>query len=218
MRRRADLKNRASTFVALSAVLLGVSFSARAAETPEAVKAKERELLQVLRSDAPPAEKAITCKKLAIYGSEEAVPLLAPMLSDERYASWARIALEAIPGPAADKALREAAGKLQGKLLVGVINSIGVRQDPKAVGVLSSKLKDSDPEVGSAAAVALGRIGGAKAAKALARYLPKSPASVRSAVAEGCVRCAEQFLAQGNSADAVKLYDTALVACPGGPA
>jgi HEAT repeat protein len=195
-------------FVALSALLLGVSFSARASESPEAVKAKERELLQVLRSDAPPAEKAIICKKLAIYGSEEAVPLLAPMLSDERYASWARIALEAIPGPAADKALRQAAGKLQGKLLVGVINSIGVRQDPKAVGVLSSKLKDRDPEVGSAAAVALGRIGGTKAAKTLLRYLPKSPASVRSAVAEGCVRCAEQFLAQGKSADAVKLYDT----------
>src|SRR5215471_11876438 len=148
------------TTIALALVLIGLVVSARASESPEAVKAKERELLQVLRSDAPPAEKAITCKKLAIYGSEEAVPLLAPMLSDERYASWARIALEAIPGPASDKALRQAAGKLQGKLLVGVINSIGVRQDPKAVGVLGSKLKGRDPEVGSAAAVALGRIGG----------------------------------------------------------
>src|SRR5690348_17265341 len=68
---------RGSRFIALLALLTGLGFSAIAAETPDAVKAKEHELLQVLRSDAPPAEKAITCKKLAIYGSEEAVPLLA---------------------------------------------------------------------------------------------------------------------------------------------
>ncbi len=89
------------------------------------------------------------------------------MLADPQLASWARIALEAIPGPAADAALRRALGKLQGNLLVGVINSIGVRRDPKAVSGLVKKLKDADPDVASAAAVALGRIGGTKAAKAL---------------------------------------------------
>ncbi len=98
-------------------------------------------------------------------------------------------------------------GKLQGKLLVGVINSIGVRRDPKAVSGLVKKLKDADPEVASAAAVALGRIGGAKAAKALNQSLADAPAAVRPAIAEGCILCAERFLAQGKSADAVKLYD-----------
>ena len=52
-------------------------------------------------------DKAITCKNLAIYGDQEAVPSLAPLLAD-RSRSWARIALEAIPGPAADEALRRA--------------------------------------------------------------------------------------------------------------
>ncbi len=197
-----------ATLIALLACLLSLSISASAAESREAVKAKERELLQVLRSDAPPAEKAITCKKLAIYGSEEAVPALEPLLADERFASWARVALEAIPGSAPDKALRKAADRLQGKLLVGVINSIGVRRDPKAVSLLAKKLKDSDADTATAAAASLGRIGGSKAAKELARYLPKAPTGVRSAVAEGCVRCAGQFLAQGKSADAMKLYDT----------
>src|SRR5262245_20305691 len=73
---------------------------------------KQRKLLAVLQSDAPPQEKAISCKQLAIYGSKDAVPALAPLLADQDLASWARIALEAIPGPEADEALRTAVPKL----------------------------------------------------------------------------------------------------------
>ena len=39
---------------------------------------KEGDLIAVLQSDAPKSEKAITCKRLAIYGTEQAVPSLAP--------------------------------------------------------------------------------------------------------------------------------------------
>ncbi len=52
-----------------------------------------------------------------------------PLLADKELTSWARIALEAIPGPAADEALREAMGDVEGRTLIGVINSIGVRGD-----------------------------------------------------------------------------------------
>ena len=65
---------------------------------------------------APPAEKALACKQLAIYGAKDAVPALAPLLSDPELASWARIALEAIPGPAADAALRERPGQGAGQV------------------------------------------------------------------------------------------------------
>jgi HEAT repeat protein len=99
-------------------------------------------------------------------------------------------------------------GKLKGKLLIGVINSIAVRRDPKALSGLVKKLNDVDADVASAAAVALGRIGGAKAAKVLSQSLAVAPAAVRPAVAEGCILCAEKLLAQGKAADAVKLYDT----------
>ena len=54
---------------------------------------KQRELIAVLRSDAPPQDKAIPCKQLAIYGNKDAVPALAPLLADKELASWARIAL-----------------------------------------------------------------------------------------------------------------------------
>ncbi|MBN2270332.1 MAG: HEAT repeat domain-containing protein, partial [Sedimentisphaerales bacterium] len=141
-------------------------------------------------------------------GSEQAVPALAPLLADKELASWARIALEAIPGAAADTALRDAMGKLQGRLLVGVINSIAVRRDVQAVDPLIRKLDDADAPVASAAAVALGHIGGEKAAKALTKSLADAPAGVRSEVAEGCILCAEQLLAQDSTAQAIDIYDT----------
>jgi HEAT repeat protein len=60
--------------------------------------------------------------------------------------------------------------------------------------------------------VALGRIGGAKAAKALNQSLTVAQIAVRPAIAEGCILCAEGLFAQGKSAEAVKLYDAVRVA------
>jgi HEAT repeat protein len=194
--------------VAASAMAAGLAWAAAAPDSRSPGGEKERQLIGVLLSEAPPQNKAITCKQLAIYGTRAAVPALAPLLADEKLASWARIALEAIPGPAADDALRQAMGKLQGRLLIGVINSIAVRRDAKAVVALVQKLKDSDAEVASASAAALGRIGGAQAAKALEPLLAGAPDGVRSAVAEGCILCAERFLADGNRDEAMRLYDT----------
>ena len=167
----------------------------------------ERELLAVLRSNAPKADKAFTCKYLAVYGTSKAVPDLAPLLADPQIASWARIALEAIPGPEADEALRKSLGTLQGKLLVGAINSIGVRRDAGALGLLNGHLRDDNPDVASAAAVALGRIGNADAAKSLSQSLASAPPKVRSAVAEGLVLCAERTVSDGHAAEAAAIYD-----------
>ena len=169
--------------------------------------AKEEDLIAKLRSDAPAAEKAITCKFLAVYGSREAVGDLAKLLTDEHLASWSRIALEAIPGPEADAALRDALGSLKGRLLVGTINSIGVRRDQQAVGPLTAQLQGSDPDAASAAAVALGRIGNADATKTLRSSLAAAPAKVRNAVAEGCILCAERLMAEGKTNDAVEIYE-----------
>jgi HEAT repeat protein len=202
-------KNRCFTIhVAFFAAAVAIAASPLSSEDDKSAGDKrQRQLISVLQSDAPPQEKAITCKRLAIYGNAKAVPALAVLLSDEKLASWARIALEAIPDPAADDALRQAMEKLNGKLLVGVINSIGTRRDAKAVDALVRRIKDADAEVASAAAAALGQIGNASAAQALEKSLTDTPAPVRSAVAEGCVLCAERLLAEGKANEAMKLYD-----------
>ncbi len=167
----------------------------------------EAALIAVLQSNASPQEKAITCKRLAVYGGKAAVPALASLLSDEKLASWARIGLEAIPDPAADDALRDALGKLQGKLLIGVINSIGKRGDVKAVEWLAQKVKDADVGLASAAAAALGRIGGEKSDQALGQALAGVQASVLPAVCEGYLRNADIFMAQGKNDKAAEIYD-----------
>lgn len=188
-------------------MMLVVATSVRAADGFKASPEKEKELIAVLRSDAPPQDKAIACKKLAVDGSSEAVGDLAKLLSDPQLASWSRIALEAIPGTAPDEALRKASESLDGNLLVGVLNSIGVRRDVNSAEMLTKRLRDKDEEVASAAAVALGRIGNAASATTLRAALTSGPAKVRSAAAEGCVLCAERLLAEGKTADAVALYD-----------
>jgi len=180
------------------AALLGLA-PARAADGRND---KEKAAIAVLRSDAAEADKALACKQLAIFGSADAVPDLAKLLDNERLHSWARTGLEAIPGPEADAALRAAAATLSGQLLVGTINSIGVRKDAGAQQVLTQRLADRDPEVASAAAVALGHVGTLTAVSALKAALPRANGAVQSAIAEGCILAAEGLLAAGKGSDA----------------
>ena len=164
----------------------------------------EAELIVVLRSDAGEADKALVCKKLAIKGSAAAVGDLAKLLANERLASWARIPLEAIPGPEADAALRTAAGSLSGRLLVGVINSIGVRRDAAATSLLEGRLGDGDAEVAAAAAAALGKIGTPAAAAILAKQLTAAEPRLDH-MAQAAIVCSERLLASGQAVEAAKL-------------
>ncbi len=169
---------------------------------------KEKELIALLKNDASPgAEKAMACKELALHGGPEAPPALAPLLADDKLASWARIALEAIPGPESSAALREASQKLSGRLLIGTINSIGVRRDADSVEVLGKRLDDADANVAGAAALALGRIGDAASEKLLRAKFASASGQLKSDVAEGCILVAERRLADGQAGPAAEIYD-----------
>lgn len=201
------MKNKSifSAFLVLSATML--MSSAVLADDAAQSSQREQELIALLQSDAPAAERAVACKHLSVYGTAAAVPELAKLLGDEQLSSWSRIALEVIPGPEADEALREAMSSVEGRLLVGVINSIGVRRDALAVDPLTDQLTNDDVTVASSAAAALGRIGNEQAADSLRQALATGSADIRSAVAEGCILCAERFLSEGNAELATSLYD-----------
>jgi HEAT repeat protein len=162
----------------------------------------------VKKPDATTFEKAKACQRLASVGTKDAVPAVAPLLADAQLAHYARYALEGIPDPSADDALRAALPKLKGLLLVGVINSLGQRRDARAAAPLSKLIYDADPQVAQAAAAALGRISGAQAAKTLQESLSRTKGPVRMAVADACLVCAEGLLAQGDRAQALALYNT----------
>jgi len=190
-------------WLALPALVLA-AFPALAAPGPTS---SEAELLAVLRGDAAEADKAISCKFLAVNGTPAAVNDLAMLLSNPRLASWARIALEAIPGSEASAALRDAAAKLEGRLLTGVLTSIGVRRDTAALPLLAGRLAADDAEVAAAAAWSLGQIGSEEAGVLLARGIEQASSPERlDSLARAAVLCAENLHQAGNGDAAVALY------------
>jgi len=169
----------------------------------------EGKLIAILKSDdSSRKEKADACRQLSIIGTKKAVAPLAALLSDEQLSHMARYGLEPIPDPSVDKAFRDALGKLKGRPLVGVIGSIGVRRDTKAVPALAKLQHNSDRDVAQAASRALGSIGTSDASKALMRAIELDSTSVnRLARHEGLLRCAERLAADGKKSEAIGIYD-----------
>ena len=198
---------RNSSIALVAALLLAGTVQLFGQTVPPATKEQEAKLIAVLTSDSPQKEKVDACRQLSVIGTKDAVAPLAALLGDEKLSHMARYALEPIPDPAVDEALRDALGKLKGRPLVGVIISIGVRRDTKAVPALGKMLRDSDADVAQAAARALGRIGDSAAAKALQAALPNAPAASQLAICEGLFRCAEALAAKGQRGEAIAIYD-----------
>ena len=193
------------TCLAVLWVAGGATFGGQDAKEP--AKGRESELLAVLKSSSSEKDKADACLELARIGTKDSVVPLAALLGDEKLAHMARYALEPIPSPAVDDALRDALGKLQGRPLIGVIGSIGVRRDVKAVDSLCKRLKDQDAGVVQAAARALGSLGTAAAVKSLEDALAGTPAVNQDAFYEGLFRCAEGLSACGQPTAALAIYD-----------
>ena len=190
------------------APLLAGAAAAPGETVPPATKEQMDKLIAVLTSDAPQKEKVDACRGLGMIGTNDAVPVLAALLADEKLSHMARYGLEPIPDPAVDDALRDALGKLKGRLLVGVIGSIGVRRDARAVPRLVPLLSHRDADVVRTAARTLGRIGTAGAVDALKGALAKAPDDCRLAVADGCLGAAEVLVAQGRRSEAAAMYQT----------
>jgi HEAT repeat protein len=189
--------------------MLFIAAAALGQESPSRGQDQEAVLIGVLKSDAPLKDKADACRGLGAVGTKMAVAPLAALLGDEKLSHMARYGLEPIPDPSVDEALRGALGKLKGRTLLGVIGSIGVRRDLKAVDQLAALLKDADADVAGASALALGMIGSPLAAKALEQNISSTPAANRPAVYEGLFRCAEALLAHGQRGEAVAIYERA---------
>jgi len=169
----------------------------------------EPELIKIVNDKGSTTfQKAKACQRLARVGTKDAVPAMTALLGDPKLSTYARNGLQSIADSSADNALRNSIPKLKGTLLIGVINSIGYRKDPKAVGVLAPLLSDSDSGVAQASAAALGHISGLQAANTLRSALGRTKGPVQAAVADACLLCAEGLLKQGEHDQALSLYNT----------
>ncbi|MBM3882985.1 MAG: hypothetical protein FJ387_25255 [Verrucomicrobia bacterium] len=185
---------------------LSVGFVAFALATAPIHADEEQDFIATLQSAATAPQKCSACQKLRVLGTAQAVPALAAMLGEEQVAHAARYALEAIPGPEAATALREALSRSSGLRKAGLVDSLGWRRERDSVPFLTPLLEEADPAIASTAASALGRIGGRAAVTALIAALDQAPAAVRTAAGEGLLECAERLLANGNSTRAAALY------------
>ena len=194
----------AAPFIAFA--LAGATLLAGA--DPKAADKRQDALLAVLASDTASREaKAHACRDLAAVATAKAVPALAELLGDEDLSHMARYAMEPIPDPAVDAALRQALSKLTGRCRAGVIASLGVRRDAQAVPALAELLAGDDPDAAHAAARALGSIATGEAGKALMEALPGAAGKKRLPVCEGLLRWAEALLARGRRDEAAAVYD-----------
>lgn len=194
--------------LALTAALLLAGIAQLSAQAPTPLLTQpEDKLIATLKSDATQKEKADACRELAVIGTKKAVPALAALLGDEKLSHMARYGLETIPDPSVDAALLDALGKLKGRPQAGVIGSLGVRRDTKAIKPLSVLLQDSDADVAQASARALGKIGTPAAVQALEGALATVSAGNQLAVCEGLFRCAEAFAASRRPKEAMAIYD-----------
>lgn len=195
---------RSTYAVAVSVVLALVSCPSLIVAAGTNLQAGLLEALQ--KADATQEQKAAACRDLALVGDKDSVPVLAGLLGDEKLGHMARYALEPIADPAVDQALRDSLKTLNGKLLAGVISSIGVRQDVKAVEPLTKLLNHQDPLVACAAASALGQIGTLPAGEALLKAVGEAKGEVQLAAGDALLNGSSKLVAGGHLSEALRFY------------
>ncbi|MCC6144980.1 MAG: HEAT repeat domain-containing protein [Candidatus Hydrogenedentes bacterium] len=165
--------------------------------------------IAVLQSDAGFDQKTLACHTLQRYGGEDAVPILAALLTDEKLSHIARLAMETMPFPSVDEALRDALAKTEGTLRIGIINSLGHRKDTAAVPALIEIVNGDDVPAAQASARALGRIANAEAVQALTEAASRSDLdeTALEPFIEALLDTAEHAAKAGDTKGAVALYD-----------
>ncbi len=176
---------------------------------PEAYPAIETRLITVIETpEATLPGKQFACQMLRLVGSPKCVPTMAKLLADENLSHMARNVLLGMTDPTAADALRQALGTTQGKIRIGIINTIGDRGDSDSLSALAALLTNGDEAVIDSALAAIGKIGGPAAADALAGA--KVSDLAKPAWAQAYLRCAGGLAAQGNMARAQKIYQALL--------
>ena len=164
------------------------------------------QLAAVLGSNATPDAKRFVCRQLSIVGTAKEVPALTALLLDKELSDIARYALERIPDEAALKAMRDALPKAQPHEKIGIINSLGMRQDKAVLPAILPLLKGKDVPIAIAAAGALGKIGGPEAVKALAEVRGRADDKLKPVVSDAYLLCADRLLARKNNTQAAAIY------------
>ena len=177
----------------------------RATEDPAVRAAHETALLSFLDTGADGQAKQRAIGWLGDVGGDASVPVLANLLDDKVLGSAARGALERIPGAAANKALVGALRLLTGVPRIGVVNSLGRRNEPAGVKALVPLLQaDGDLELQRAVLFALGSLDSPEALTTLLEF--KAPEALARSHGLAILEAAGRERAGGQAGKAARLY------------
>ena len=208
--------------------LLSCAFLALAANVASAQSWKELQtstdeaaLIQAITNvgDAPEDihNVNVACKRLAVYGTDAAIPALVALLPNEKQNFNARFALEAMPSEAVDAALLKAAKELKGTCLVGVIDTIGVRGKADSFATLKEIAEaNDDPAVQRAIYAACGMIASPEAEAFLVEESAKDLGAMeyyaRKALGDAILDVADNYEKSGALDKAAALDDVVAAA------
>lgn len=169
----------------------------------------ERELVQVLESDATLACKQFVCRKLWIIGTDASVPALAKMLAgaDTHAVEAACYALSQHRSPAVSRALRDALDEAKENGLAAVINLLGERRDAESADAIAKLAESPDASVADAAIAALGKIATEKAVKVLTDLRTSDDPARRTAANHACLQCAQELEGRRRLSEAKAIYE-----------
>jgi type 1 glutamine amidotransferase len=176
------------------------------ANTPKAAATAERLANLAADAGATLEGRRFACRMLSLVGSGAQVPALYGLLADKDLSTYARFALERIPGEESGAALRAALSRASGMERVGLINSLAARRDAKAVPLLARAVNDPDRATVEAALEGLGRTGTEGALRILTARERAIPPSLRAVYARALLRCADGLAADGLSGKAKPVY------------
>ena len=203
-------------------LMTGLAALCATAELDKEILLNEGKLIEVLqRAETSDNDKVTACQNLGWCGTRTAIGPLTVLIAGEKpvLRHAARYGLEMIPDPAVEKAFCEAAERLNGPALVGVLQSMGNLKPEQtrrslwaalmggsghacSVALLSERMSDRDKSVAGAAVQSLGKIATPEAMAALKAGLGKCPyVAVAYLNGAGKVACSDQAKASAYYAD-----------------
>lgn len=176
-------------------------------QEPAQLRIIEGQLLDFLQSPATLAAKEYVCRELRIIGSENAVPVLQTMLSNDETSAMALYAMIPLPYKKVDTALMEALLVTEGGIKIGIINALGYRHCKEGAHTLTPLIDHRENTIAMAAVAALGEIGGPEAARSLTARKDEWEGASRLHVCRALLRCADRFTEDGEQGQAELIYN-----------
>ncbi|MDR2762663.1 MAG: HEAT repeat domain-containing protein [Planctomycetaceae bacterium] len=170
------------------------------------ISTDENQMLEIIKPTTEGDDflriKIFAYKRLGMYGTKAAVPVLIEKLEIPKEGFYARYALETIPDKGVDKALCENVKKVdKPELIAGILTTLGVRANPESAATAKSFLTHKNTDVKQAAAYAYASTAGNGAIDFFAKK------SLDPIFADSAFLLAENLLKKGKTSAALRIYD-----------